>query len=222
MAENDNVVNATSPEEQVADKQSAPDNKPTKKNGAGVKIKEWFRKQTVALKRAPQNITLVYLAIVTVYFLLVLFNVSQAINSAASNKHVSATGICIFIVTLLSILVLVSFLNAFPKRKKPNIFFIVLTFVMIAGMVACDLVYYIQMNNCLYDPANPISPSSSMYLAITGCQPLVLVHIILLGVGALLFALLPVYSKLLQKINTQVVLESATENMNGEIDILED
>lgn len=209
MAENDNVINVSAPEEQPA-----PQNKPLKNNGAGAKIKEWFRKQTVALKRAPQRIPLAYLLLVSVYFLLALFTISQAVSVSAEEKTTPATGICIFIVTLLSILVLVSFLNAFPKRKKPNIFFIVLTFVMIAGMIACDVVYYIQMNNCIM--------TANDDARIIAGQPYILVHIILLGVGALLFALLPVYSKLLQKINTQVVLESATENMNGEIDILED
>ncbi|MDE6586172.1 MAG: hypothetical protein K2K80_05795 [Clostridia bacterium] len=203
---------------QVEEPVSTPVNQEPKKSGFKAKAKEWLRKKVVALKRAPHNIPLVFLAIVTIYYLLVLFNVSQAINSSAANVHVKATGICVFVTTLLSLLVLVSFLNAFPKRKKPNIFFIVLVFVMIAAMIACDVVYYVQMNTCL---AN-ITAGTSMYQSIESVQPYVLVHIVLLGVSAIVFALLPVYAKLINKINTKVELESATENMHGEIDIEED
>ena len=45
---------------------------------------------------------------------------------------------------------------------------------------------------------------------------------VLLGVSAVVFALLPVYKRLINKINTKVQLESATENMQGSIDIQED
>lgn len=213
MAENDNVMDAQ-PVEPAPQQEG-----PSKGEKFKANAKEWLRKKTVALKRAPQNIPLVYLLIVSVYFLLVLFNVSQAVSAAADEDTTKATGICVFITTLLSILVLVSFLNAFPKRKKPNIFFIVLTFVMIAAMIACDVVYYVQMGNCY---AGLRDQTSTMAKSIMACQPYMLVHVILLGLGAILFALLPVYSKLIQKINTKIVLESATENMHGEIDIQEE
>ena len=125
-----------------------------------------------------------------------------------------------FVTTLLSLLVLVSFLNAFPKRKKPNIFFIILVFVMIGAMAACDIVYYIQMNECLAGITNPAT--SDIYRLVSAAQPFMLVHIVLLGVSAVVFALLPLYKKLILKIDTKVVLESAAENMHGEIDIRED
>ncbi|MDE7330126.1 MAG: hypothetical protein K2N30_03380, partial [Clostridia bacterium] len=137
MAENDNVLDAqpATETEQVA--QLPPQNSgPSKGEKFKANVKEWFRKKTVALKRAPQNIPLAYFVIVSVYFLLALFVISMAVEKSATEPLTPATGICIFISTLLSILVLVSFLNSFPKRKKPNIFFIVLTFVMIAGMIA--------------------------------------------------------------------------------------
>lgn len=202
-----------------AEKEAALASQQPEKTTFQAKLKEWFRKQVVALKRAPHRIPLIFLAIVTIYYLLVLFNISQAVAGSATNEHVKATGICTFITTLLSLLVLVSFLNAFPKRKKPNIFFIVLVFAMIAAMIACDLVYYIQMNNCL---ANLQDKTSEMFKSIEGVQPFVLGHIILLGIAAIIFALLPVYAKLINKINTKVELESATENMQGSIDIQED
>lgn len=191
--------------------------KPKKKGGG---FKEWLRKKVVALKRAPQTIPLLVLAVTTVYYMFIIFTISMSVTAAAENEHTFATGLCVFITALLSLLVLVSFLNAFPKRKKANIFFIVLVFVMIGAMVACDLVYYIQMNNCMNAISNP--ETSNMYAAVKAGQPYVLVHVILLGVSALVFALLPAYKILINKINTKVELESATENMHGGIDIEED
>ena len=189
---------------------------PAKKGGFGAKVKEWCRKQIVSLKRAPQKIALLVLAVTTIYFMLVLYPLSAALS--ACNQAVDASGICQFIVTLLSLLVLVSFLNAFPKRKKANIFFIVLVFVMIAGMIACDLVIYFETMAYLAD----LSETSTSYATISPIHPLLIGHVVLLGVSALIFALLPVYAKLINKINTKVELESATENMRGEIDIQED
>ena len=150
--------------------------------------------------------------------MLALYSISQAVDK--SFNITTATGICVFVTTLLSLLVLVSFLNAFPKRKKPNIFFIILVFVMIGAMAACDIVYYIQMNECLAGITNPAT--SDIYRLVSAAQPFMLVHIVLLGVSAVVFALLPLYKKLILKIDTKVVLESAAENMHGEIDIRED
>ena len=178
-------------------------------------VKEWFRKRIVALKIKPQTIPLLVLLITSVVFMLSMFSYSKAIYASFSEPTTRETGICIFISTLLSILVLVSFLNAFPKRKKPNIFFVVLVFIMIAGMIACDTVYYVQMNNC-------INMSSDLKTDIEPAQPLALAHIILLGVSAIVFALLPVYSKLIRKIDTSIKIDSATEHMQGKIDIEED
>ncbi len=182
----------------------------------GAKVKEWFRKKIVNLKRHPQNIALLFLAIASVYYMFIMFVIGAAINETNAEASLPATGICTFIATLLSILVLVSFLNSFPKRKKPNIFFLVLTCVMIAGIIGCDIGYYIPVNLYLN------SPAGAGKAAAAAAQPFVFVHIILLAIAAVVFALLPVYSRLIQKINTSVKLESATENMKGNIDIQED
>ena len=209
MAENENIV--------LEEKAEVPaeSNKVTFK----AKLKEWCRKKIVSLKRAPQNIALLVLLATTVYFMLVLFPIGQAVKSAASDPNTPAIGITMFVTTLLSLLVLVSALNSFPKRKKPNIVFIVMVFVMIAVMIVCDIVYYIQMSNCLKGISNP---SNSMYKLVSAPQGYVLGHIIMCGISAVVFALIPVYGKLIKKIDTSVKLESATENMSGNIDIQED
>ncbi len=192
------------------------ENQPEKTPSALAKLraglKEWFRKRIVALKVKPQLIPLAVMVITTVYFMLILFAISIAVMEA--KEATSATGICTFITTLISLLYLVSFLNAFPKRRKPNVFFIVLVGAMIAGQIACDLVYYFQM-------ANVIAQKPALSPNVSPAQPLVIGHIVLLGISAAVFALLPVYSRLIRRINTSVKLDSATEHMQGNIDIEE-
>ena len=195
--------------------QPQPEQTPSKGAKAWAAVKEWCRKRVVALKVKPQIIPLVILVITSVTFMLALHSVGIAINASFSAAETKATGICSFITTLLSLLVLVSFLNAFPKRKKPNIFFIVLVFVMIAGIVACDVVYYVQMSNFM--KAKP-----DLSAEVEPAQPYIMAHLIMLGISALSFALLPLYAKLIRKINTSIKLESATEHMSGNIDIEED
>ena len=203
------VLKETQPEIQP---ETAPE-KPSKGNKFTAALKEWCRKRIVALKVKPQTIPLVVMVITTVYFMLVLFSVSKAVQAAATAT--SVTGICTFITTLLSLLYLVSFLNSFPKRKKPNIFFIVVVALMIAGQLACDLVYYFQMDKC-------ISQKPALAPSIEPAQPYIIGHIVLLALSAVVFALLPVYAKLIRKIDTSIKLESATEHMHGNIDIEED
>ncbi|MBD5585595.1 MAG: hypothetical protein HDQ88_10970 [Clostridia bacterium] len=216
MAENENVVVEEVPEVQPTP-ETPVNNGPSKGQKFKAGVKEWLRKKTVALKRKPQNIALFVLFITTIYFMLILNTISIAIYPNKSElDYIPSAGICLFVITLLSLLVLVSFLNAFPKRKKPNIFFIVLVFLMIGAIVACDIVYFVQMGNLIARPDTNVTKEMSQG------QTLIIVHIVLLGLSALVFALLPVYSKLINKINTKVELESATENMHGEIDIQED
>ena len=84
---------------------------------------------------------------------------------------------------------------------------------MIFAIIGCDIGYYVPMHLYLIDHQNKIEAVVA--------QPYVLAHMILLAVAAVVFALLPVYSKLIKKIDTSIKLESATENMKGNIDIEE-
>lgn len=198
--------------------QTQPEKQPSKGAKIWAGIKEWFRKKVVTLKIKPQLIPLVVLLVTSVCFMLFLHSFSVAIYATYNSPQTKATGIVIFITTLLSVLVLVSFLNAFPKRKKPNIFFVVLVFAMLGAMLACDIVYYVQMENCI----EVLGSDSSIIQEVQPAQPNIIAHIVLLGVSTVMFALLPAYSRLIRMINTSVKLESATENMKGNIDIQED
>lgn len=198
------VVNAT--DEPVSE--SAPEKKPA--NGFLAKVKEWFRKQIVTLKRKPQKISFFFYAISTVFFLIALFTFSQASTAVASAA--TGNGLIIFVDTLLSILVLVSFLNAFPNRKKVVIPMLVLVFVMSAAIIACDISVFVLIQNAINKAVNPYKEP-----AVKGCLPLFIIHIILMAISVALLALTPVIRKLLNKINTSVVVESSNLSKGEEI-----
>ena len=173
---------------------------------------EFLRKWLVALKRRPQMIALIVLAAAFVYYSL---NLTQISNTTAK-IYGSGMGLAEFLTMLLSILSLVCFLNAFPHRKKTNIPMLVLMFVMVGIVIGCDLFYGGRINEAVSRAENPISTEGvNSYIA--AAAGMLKVHVVLLGIGAALTALLPVYRPLIRKINTSVEVES-NESM-GEIDI---
>ena len=176
------------------------------------RIREFFRKRLVALKRKPQMIALAVLALAFVYY---SFNLSSIAHTTAliNGPHM---GLSSFAVMLLSTLSLVCFLNAFPHRKKAVVPMVILTFVMLAILIFCDYYYDGRIVAALTRAESPIVPTGkNAFVAVT--RQVVSVHRILLIIGAALFALLPVYSRLLRKINTSIEVE---ENKDmGTIDI---
>ena len=125
----------------VPENQPLPETEPTKTEKFKAGVKERFRKFIVKLKHKPHIIPLVILLITSIVYLCILNSLSYLVSKISG---VDSAGICIFVNTLASILVLLVFLNAFPKRKKPNIVMIVITFVVMALIFALDLVFYFK------------------------------------------------------------------------------
>ena len=176
------------------------------------RVREFFRKRLVALKRRPQMIALAVLTLAFVYY---SFNLSSVANTTAliNGLHM---GLSSFAVMLFSALGLVCFLNAFPHRKKANVPMIVLSFLMLGILIFADSYYDFRITAALTRAENPIVPTGkNAFVAVT--RHVVNVHRILLIAGAALFALLPVYSKLLRRINTSI--EVAENSEMGTIDI---
>ena len=98
-------------------------------------IKEWFRKKVVAIKRNPQRIGLVAFVITFLYYAL---NLTYISNTTAKIQG-SGMGLCGFATMLFSILSLVTYLNAFPHRKKANKPMLILLFAMVAVIIFCTL-----------------------------------------------------------------------------------
>ena len=173
---------------------------------------EFLRKFVVGLKRSPQTIPLVVLVIA---FLVYSMNLTHISDTTAKIQG-AGMGLCGFATMLFSMLSLMCFLSAFPRRKKPVIPMIVLMCVMFAIIIFCDNYYSGLIALALTRPDNPIViDKQTLYIA--QANNVLYDHIIIECVGIALIVLMPVYTKLLRKINTSIVVEGNGDL--GEIDI---
>lgn len=186
-------------------------------------FKEFVRKFFVSLKRNPQNIAMVMMLVTYLFYSLNLTNIAN--TTFYINKP--NMGQCEFISMLVGILSFVTFLRSFPRREKPKFVMIILTILMQALTVVCDIIYASRISDWLNDKVNPPQIRDTVTgelndagRAVFTTQPIVTVHIILLIVTIGLIVLLPVYSKLLKKVNTSINV-AGNENM-GTIDVDED
>ena len=172
---------------------------------------EFLRRFFVALKRQPSIIALVVLLIAFFYYSLNLTHISDT----TAKIQGPGMGLSGFATMLFSMLSLVCFLNAFPKRKKPVIPMVILMFVMFAVIIFCDVRYSGLIMNALTREVNPIKlDASTIYIA--QAYNVLQNHIMLEGVGVALVLLLPIYTKLLRKINTSITVED-----NGKLDVID-
>ena len=173
---------------------------------------EFIRKRLVGLKRKPQIIAMLVLAIAYVYYSL---NLSQIANTTAliNGPHM---GLAEFATMLFSALGLVSFLNAFPHRKKANVPMLVLTFLMIGILIFCDIYYGGRITAALTREVSPIDPTGKNAF-VTVAQGVVRVHMVMVIIGAALLALLPVYAPAIRRIKTSI--DVAGNSDMGTIDI---
>lgn len=162
-------------------------------------FKEFIRKFFVGLKRNPQNIALVMMVVTFVIYSLNLTSIADT----TAKVSLANMGQCEFVSMLLGILAFVSFLRAYPRREKPKVIMIGLTILMDAVMIFCDIIYTTRINQALTRPEDPIVITEDTQ-CITVAQGIVSLHIILMIVCIALIVLLPVYSKLLKKINTSI------------------
>ncbi|MBO6158511.1 MAG: hypothetical protein J6P72_04500 [Firmicutes bacterium] len=163
---------------------------------------EFLRKLIVGLKRKPSIIPLLVLLIAFFYYSLNLTHISDT----TAKIQGSGMGLCAFATMLFSMLSLVCFLNAFPRRKKPVIAMVVLMCVMFAVIIFCDVYYSNLITTALTRAENPIKlDASTVYIA--QAYNVLQDHIVIEVIGVVLIALMPLYTKLLRKIKTSVVVE---------------
>lgn len=174
-------------------------------------MKEFIRKFFVSLKRSPQSIPLVALAAA---FIVYSFRLTSISNTTA-RINTANMGQCEFAAMLFSILAFVCFLRSFPKRQKVNIPMLVLLFLMLALLVFADSVYLLRINEALTRAENTVViDEKTMFIA--EARSTMTAHIILVGVCAVLLATMPVYAKLLRKINTSIDVEG-----NGDMEVID-
>ena len=212
MAENENMVINNAPPENTSG---------GAKVSVGAKvwggIKEWCRKRIVSLKRSPQRIPLIITLVSSVLWLISLFSFSR---TAYALQGIEYLGLVMFATTLLSILILPLFLNAFPKRKKPNIAFIVLFFIFIVAMIVLDILYYSEVYTYLFVDNMQTQEWIDARSYINQSLNLIIAHVVLLAISALSLAFMPLYAPLIKKINTSK--EIAGNDIHGTIDVEDD
>lgn len=174
--------------------------------------KEAIRKFLVSLKRNPQAIPLVMMFIT---FLVYSLNLTDVSDTTAKVQG-KGMGLCEFAIMLFSLLCMVCMLNAFPRRKKANVPMVVLMFVMFAVIVYCDIHYQNAIFNAVSRLENPIKITKDTQY-IQQAYDMLGLHMILIGVTAVLVVLLPVYRKLLRKINTSIAVEYGDDMAEIEI-----
>ena len=162
-------------------------------------IKEFIRKRIVALKRKPQTIALLAFALAFVYYSLNLTKISDT----TAYINLPGMGLAGFATMLFSILLMVCFMNAFPHRKKVNVPMLALMFVLAGIIIYAGIFYQGRITEALTREVNPITVGADKGY-INAAVRMLTVHRVMLIVGVALVALLPVYSKLLRKINTNV------------------
>lgn len=171
-------------------------------------FKEFIRKFLVSLKRKPQNIALFVLLVGFVFFSLNLTSISD--TTALINTD--NMGQCEFAMMLFSILSFVVFLRTFPKRQKVKIPMLILTFLFLGIVVFADVVYLSRISDALTREENRIiiNYETGQNLFIANAWSTLIAFLIFMAVVVVLLAALPLYSKLLRKINTSIDVEGNT------------
>lgn len=203
MAENENMVI-----EEVTPPEPEKEKKVTwAKFVAG--LKERCRKFIVNLKRRPSNVAFFVLIVTSLVYLIGYSTIAQYLYDVrADEETIHWSGLCSFVSFLFSILVLVLFMNAFPKRKKPNIVMLVLTFVFMAVMIFCNAICYSEATSLSkLGTAVNLDASKRIWMA----------HIVLVAISAVVLACTPLIKMGLMKINTRKDLDSS--EFKGELDL---
>lgn len=180
-----------------------------KKVSFGARVKERVRKTIVTLKHKPHLIPLVMLVITFLYYSL---NLTVISNTTAKIQGPNM-GLCGFIVMLFSMLSLVCCGNSFPHRKPVNKPMLVLMFVMFAIILGADTLYMNAVYAAVSRPENPITVTADTIYIARAYNEVLPVHRILLIISIALIILLPVYSKLIRKINTSIEVEDGAEDI---------
>lgn len=179
----------------------------------GASLRERYRKILVSVKRKPHLIPLFIMGFSFMWYSLQLTTVSNA--TATING--AGMGLCGFVTMLFSVLGLVCFGYAFPHRKPVNKVMLTVMTVMFLAVIYADYRYLSTIRIWVYNEfafasASTIVNDLSIFEArqVSRIQTkhminrMLTVHMILVGVGLIMTALLPFYSKLIKRINTTV------------------
>ncbi len=173
-------------------------------------FKETKRKFIVSLKKRPHNIPLCMMVIAFLTYSLNLTKISN--TTAVINRPYM--GLCEFVIMLFSILAFVVFLNAYPKRQKPILPMVILLYLLQVIIIGADFLYLKRIQEGL----KTLEITAARQF-IPQAQTMLTVHIVMVIITVILIALIPVLGKLLNKIDTSVVL---AENKDVNIELTDE
>ena len=174
-----------------------------KQNGG---MKEFIRKTIVSLKRKPQTIPLLVLAAA---FLVYSLNLTH-ISDTTAKIQLAGMGLSGFCTMLFSLLSFVCFINAYPHRKKTNLPMLALMFLMLGILIFCDTYYAGRITQAITRADHPIVVDANT-IYISKAYDMLMVHRVIVAVGALLTLMVPVLRKLLRRIDTSLPVEESVE-----------
>lgn len=177
----------------------------------GAWLKERVRKLLVAVKKNPQAFPLAALLISFMYYSLNL----TFISNTTAKLQGSNMGLAAFITMLFMMLSFVCMLNAFPKRKKPNVLMIVIMIVLYGVIIFADVHYLDRISYALTTSDSTLNQEALTY--IYKAWSIVSTHIYLIGATVVLVVLEPLIANLVKKIKTSIEIEGG-ENIDS-IDI---
>lgn len=180
------------------------------------RIKEWFRKKMVSLKRRP-----FYIPFTMIIISCLVLNLNlTAFSDTTAQINEPGMGLTLFVVTLCSFLMVIGFGTAFPNRKKPKIVSIILICLMILISIAGEVRFlqFIRYGTELRQNPIVITPQKAYILE---AKYTAIAHIVCNVLSILLIVTMPIYSKKLKEINTKPKLYE-DEFYIEKIDLAED
>lgn len=165
-------------------------------------MNEWLRKKIVNLKRNPQMIALVFMIITMLIYCLNLTKYSDSI----AYVNTGAMGLCEFVITLCAFLSIITYLQAFPRRQKTKKASIAVVIIMLVASIACETIFYYYIYREVNLADRGFKPE--VIEVLTKTQSIAIIHIIFLVISIILVSLVPLFRKLLAKIDTSIVIES--------------
>lgn len=173
-------------------------------------IKEYFRKKLVYLKRHPQIIPLILLVISCCIYTFQLTKHSNA-TMFVINKSIAFN---LFVTTLASMLAIFTFVGV-KKLNKSALFPTILTIILVGLQLFLDIYYLKTMHYETVLREVPV-PTVNEGSVIPESVAWIWVHVCSLIITLLSIILLPVYKKLLQKINTSINSDQTANTVQTE------
>ena len=174
-------------------------------NSISFKIKRWFRKQFISLKRNFYNVPLFVILMTVFFFLCATYVHSQCVarvNYVENDPFIATmnglNAFFLFCITLAGILGAVSYLKYMGNK---SIFMLILFEVLTVVQAALEAFFYIGVSRQLTHEDVTTSDSAAKYIELeTESISLMIIHFVLLGICFVLGIVSPFIQKALKNV----------------------